>query len=55
MKRWVRKSFNPAGNRWGIAITESVYEKVHSRVKTVRLPDIKLKWQEVPLKAWEIV
>ncbi len=43
------------GHHRGIAITESVYDVVKMRYETVQLPDFELKWQDEPLRVWEIV
>lgn len=43
------------GHHRGIAITESVYAKVHKHYNTNRLPDVQVKWQAEPLKVWEIL
>jgi class 3 adenylate cyclase len=43
------------GHYQGIAITEPVYDKVRTNHKTRRLPDFSVKWQEEPLKIWEVV
>jgi adenylate cyclase len=43
------------GHHRGIAITESVYDRIHMRRRTNRLPDLKVKWQDEPLKVWEVV
>lgn len=43
------------GHHRGVAITERVYEKVRDAYAVRRLPDVALKWQEEPLKVWEVV
>jgi adenylate cyclase len=43
------------GHHRGIAITERVYEQVKAKYETQRLPDWSVKWQEEPLKVWEVV
>ncbi len=43
------------GHHRGIAITESVYNKIKMHYKTRKLPELKVKWQDEPLKVWEIV
>ena len=43
------------GHHRGIAITESVYNKINTSYETNRLPDFEVKWQDEPLKIWEIV
>jgi class 3 adenylate cyclase len=42
------------GHHRGIAVTESVYDKIKTCHKTRRLPDREVKWQDEPLKVWEI-
>jgi class 3 adenylate cyclase len=42
------------GHHRGIAITKSVYDKIHTFYKTAKLPGVKVKWQDEPLQAWEI-
>jgi adenylate cyclase len=42
------------GHHRGVAITERVYEKVRDAYAVRRLPDVILKWQEEPLKVWEV-
>ena len=42
------------GHHRGVAITERVYEKVKDAYAVRRLPDVVLKWQEEPLKVWEV-
>jgi hypothetical protein len=37
-----------------VAITEGVYEKVRDAYAARQLPDVMLKWQEEPLKVWEV-
>lgn len=43
------------GHHRGIAITESVYDKIKTNYRTSELPALKVKWQEEPLRIWEIV
>jgi adenylate cyclase len=43
------------GHHRGIAITENVYYKVRTAYKTGRLSEFRVKWQEAPLKVWEII
>lgn len=42
------------GHHRGVAITEQVYEEVKDAYAVRRLPDRILKWQEEPLKVWEV-
>ena len=42
------------GHHRGVAITEWVYEKVKDAYAVRRLPDVILKWQEEPLRVWEV-
>jgi adenylate cyclase len=42
------------GHHRGIAITERVYDQVKAMYETCRLPDFEVKWQDEPLKVWEI-
>lgn len=42
------------GHHRGIAITETVYRKIHKKYPTVQLPPFKAKWLDEPLKVWEI-
>lgn len=42
------------GHHRGVAITEGVYEKVRDAYAARQLPDVMLKWQEEPLKVWEV-
>jgi class 3 adenylate cyclase len=42
------------GHHRGVAITERVYERVRDTYAARRLPDVVLKWQEEPLKVWEV-
>jgi adenylate cyclase len=42
------------GHHRGVAITERVCEKVRDAYAVRRLPDVQLKWQEEPLKVWEV-
>ncbi len=43
------------GHHRGIAVTESVYGKIKMSYETNRLHDFEIKWQDEPLKIWEIV
>lgn len=43
------------GHHRGIAITEHVYDKVKRTYETRRLPDVPVKWQEEPLRVWEVL
>lgn len=43
------------GHHRGIAITENVYERIKADYETSRLPDLEVKWQDEPLRAWEVV
>jgi class 3 adenylate cyclase len=43
------------GHHRGIAITESVYERIKAEYETNRLSDFEVKWQDEPLKVWEVV
>ncbi len=43
------------GHHRGIAMTESVYRNIRMNYETVKLPEVKLKWREEPLKVWEVV
>ena len=43
------------GHHRGIAITEGMYEHIKNDFNTNSLPDIFVKWQEEPLKVWEII
>ena len=43
------------GHHRGIAITESVHDKIKAGYETNRLPDFEVKWQDEPLKIWEII
>ena len=43
------------GHHRGIAITERVYEKIKTNYATRKLPELEVKWQDEPLKVWEIV
>ena len=42
------------GHHRGVAVTERVYEKVKGAYAVRRLPDVVLKWQEEPLRVWEV-
>jgi class 3 adenylate cyclase len=42
------------GHHRGIAITERVYSSIRTSYETRRLPDFQVKWQEEPLKVWEV-
>jgi class 3 adenylate cyclase len=39
----------------GIAVTDAVHDQIASTRETRRLPDARLKWQDAPLRVWEIV
>jgi class 3 adenylate cyclase len=43
------------GHHRGVAITEQVYERVKTDFETHPLPARTVKWQEEPLRAWEVV
>ena len=43
------------GHHEGIAVTEGVRDAVHMAYETRRLPDLKVKWQDEPLRNWEVV
>jgi class 3 adenylate cyclase len=43
------------GHHRGIAVTENVYDRIKTRYETRRLSDRKVKWQDEPLRVWEIV
>jgi class 3 adenylate cyclase len=43
------------GHHRGIAITDDVHKAVSAHVKTAPLPDVTLKWQNEPLKMWEVL
>lgn len=43
------------GHHEGIAVTEGVRDAVHTTYETRRLPDLKVKWQDEPLRIWEVV
>lgn len=43
------------GHHRGIAITENVYDKIRMDYKTGRLPEFPVKWQEEPLRIWEVI
>lgn len=43
------------GHHRGIAITERVYDEVKMGYATRQLPDVRLKWQDEPLRVWEVV
>lgn len=43
------------GHHRGIAITGNVHDQVETNYATRRLPDRKVKWQDEPLRVWEIV
>ena len=43
------------GHHEGIAVTEGVRDAVHGAHETRRLPDLKVKWQDEPLRIWEVV
>ena len=42
------------GHHEGIAVTEGVREAVSKAYETRRLPDLKVKWQDEPLRLWEV-
>jgi adenylate cyclase len=42
------------GHHRGIAITDRVCDAVKVMYETRRLPDFRVKWQDEPLKVWEI-
>lgn len=37
-----------------VAITEWIYEKIKNKYTVQQLPDIRLKWQDKPMKVWEV-
>jgi len=43
------------GHHQGIAITERVYETIKTNYATRRLADLIVKWQDEPVKVWEVV
>ena len=43
------------GHHRGVAITQRVHDAVRMKHETRRLPDFKVKWQDEPLKVWEVV
>jgi adenylate cyclase len=43
------------GHHRGIAITEAVYHQIKEHYATNRLPDVTLKWQDEPLRVWEVL
>lgn len=43
------------GHHRGIAITDAVYRAISSHYKTAPLPDVTFKWQDEPLKVWEVL
>jgi class 3 adenylate cyclase len=43
------------GHHRGIAITENVYRRIKADYGTNRLPDFEVKWQDEPLKVWEVI
>jgi adenylate cyclase len=43
------------GHHRGIAVTERVYDKIKTSYVTRRLPELEVKWQDEPLKVWEII
>jgi adenylate cyclase len=43
------------GHHRGIAITDDVQKAVSAHFKTAPLPDVTLKWQNEPLKVWEVL
>ena len=42
------------GHHRGIAITERVHDRIAVMYETRRLPDVGVKWQDEPLKVWEV-
>jgi len=43
------------GHHRGVAITEKVYTRIWKHFTTNRLPDVTLKWQDEPLRVWEVL
>jgi len=43
------------GHHRGIAITERVHAEVRLAYETCSLPDVRVKWQDEPLRVWEVV
>ncbi|MBU0492094.1 MAG: adenylate/guanylate cyclase domain-containing protein [Chloroflexi bacterium] len=43
------------GHHRGIAVTEPVYSRIKATHETRRLPDLSVKWQNGPLKVWEVL
>jgi class 3 adenylate cyclase len=43
------------GHHRGIALTERLHAEIEAHYQTRPLPDLKVKWQETPLKIWEVV
>ena len=43
------------GHHRGIAITERVYDEVKEQYETRQLPEFRVKWQNEPLRVWEVV
>ena len=43
------------GHHRGIAMTETVYDRVKETYQTSELPEVKLKWLDEPLRVWEVV
>jgi adenylate cyclase len=43
------------GHHRGIAITENVYRRVQDSYTTRQLPELPVKWQDEPLRVWEII
>ena len=43
------------GHHRGIAVTETVYHQIKERHRTNRLADVVLKWQDEPLRVWEVL
>ena len=39
----------------GIAITEDVYKKIKNKIEVKYLKELKVKWDNIPLKIWEVV
>lgn len=42
------------GHHRGVAVTEHIYESVKDVYSFHRMPDMKLKWQDEPMKLWEV-
>jgi adenylate cyclase len=43
------------GHHRGVAITEAIYDQIQGAYQTSRLPDLKARAQNEPLKLWEVV